>query len=94
MGWPIIGHLPYLDPANPYKSMDYYTAELGNIFRMQWGSWNAVIVADYNLIKKLYTDADYAFRPRLYVFKQYSQGHHGEISICSALFTFVPHFSS
>ena len=77
MGWPILGHLLYLDQANPYPLMEYYTKKYGPIFRLQMGSLDAVILTDYHSIKQAFNHPDMTQRPKILGFEISSSNYHG-----------------
>ena len=80
MGWPIIGHMPYFYPSGIYPNIEYYTKKYGPIFRIQLGSYEAVIINDYNLIKKAFSSQDFISRPMNLTNKLQSMEGHGVIS--------------
>lgn len=77
IGWPILGHLPYINQASPYALMDYYTQKYGPIFQIQMGSFNAVVLTDYHLIKQAFNHPDMTLRPTTYGQEIFSSGFHG-----------------
>ncbi len=77
MGWPIIGHLPYMSGANPYPVIEYYKKKYGLIFHLQLGSFSTVILTDYNDIKRAFASADFTDRPPLYFHEQSGFGFRG-----------------
>ncbi len=80
MGWPIIGHMPYLNPSNSYPNIEYYTKKYGPIFRIKLGSYEGVMINDYNLIKKAFSSQDFASRPKNFISNLNSMEGHGLIS--------------
>lgn len=77
MGWPILGHLPYINQANPYPTMNYYTNKYGPIFRLQMGSLSAIVLTDYHAIKRAFSHPDMTRRPRIVGFDLASYDFHG-----------------
>jgi len=77
MGWPIIGHIPYFHPSKTNATIEYYTKKYGPIFRIQLGSYEAVIINDYNLIKKAFSSQDFISRPMNLMTKLHSMEGHG-----------------
>ena len=77
MGWPLIGHLPYFKPFNIYPLMGYFTRKYGPIFRIKLGSYNAIVITDYNLVKKAFSSADFTFRADFMTAKLFSLDGHG-----------------
>ena len=77
MGWPIIGHMPYITPGNIYPIMEYYTQKYGPIFRIKLGSYEAVVINDYNLIKKAFSSHDFTSRPNSITTELFSMNGHG-----------------
>lgn len=59
MGWPIIGHMPYINPSNPYSNVEYYTKKYGPVFRIKLGSYEVIVINDYTLIKKAFSREDF-----------------------------------
>ena len=78
MGWPIIGHLPYLLPAKLRGFMKKMTDKHGTIFRLKLGSWNSIVFTDYHQIKKVFHNAEFSFRPSIYLFELVGHGNHGK----------------
>ena len=76
-GWPILGYLPYLDLANPHAKMKHLIDKYGPIFRLKFGSWQAIVVSDYELIRKAFHRQDMSFRPKIYLFELTGHGNHG-----------------
>ncbi len=79
MGWPILGHIPYISQSDPYPLMDYYIKKYGPIFRVKMGSWDTVVLTDYHAIKEAFNHPDMTQRPDLFSFNLISSGHHGLI---------------
>lgn len=77
MGWPIIGHMPYLDPSNSYPNIEYYTKKYGPIFRLKLGSFEGIMINDYNLIKKAFSNQDFVSRPKTYMTNLHTMEGHG-----------------
>ncbi len=51
----------------------------GPIFKLKLGYWDAIMITDYQLMKKAFQNPDFSFRPRIYLFELVSHGNHGII---------------
>ncbi len=69
--------MPHLTPAKLHTTMGRLVDTYGPLFQLQLGSWNTVFLADYELIKKAFHSADFAYRPRMFLFEFFSKGSHG-----------------
>ena len=69
-GLPVLGYLPWLDPAHPYKSLTSLARRLGPVFSLKMGSVDCVVVADNNIIRDLFSKEAVSGRPPLYLFSQ------------------------
>lgn len=76
MGWPIVGHQPYFN-LYKNKSIEYYTKKYGPIFRIKLGSYESVMINDYNLIKKAFRSKDFISRVNNITVNHMSMGGHG-----------------
>lgn len=77
MGWPIVGHLPYMSGSDPYPVIAYYKKKYGTIFRLQLGSFNTVILTEYEDVKRLFASSDMTDRPPLYFHERAGFGFRG-----------------
>ena len=79
-GWPVLGHLPYLQPSNLYANMSNMEMKYGPIFKLQLGSLETVVISDYKLIKKAFKMPELALRPNNFFLSEFaSLGFHGKI---------------
>nr|QSD59122.1 CYP3681A1 [Diaphanosoma celebensis]QST15080.1 CYP370C11 protein [Diaphanosoma celebensis] len=76
-GWPIVGYMPHLSPHKLYDTMKQLIDDYGPIFKLKLGSWNTVVIADYELIRKAFNEHDFSFRPKLFFVEFTSQGGYG-----------------
>lgn len=77
MGWPIIGHMPYLKLSNIYPFIEYQTKKYGPIFRIMLGSHECVMINDFNLIKKAFSSQDFISRPNFLMMELNTMDGHG-----------------
>ena len=78
MGWPVIGHLHYLNPPSLHSTMEKLINKYGPVFKLRLGSFDTVVITDYMLIKKAFRTPELANRPTIYIFELVSQGFHGK----------------
>ena len=69
-GLPVVGYLPWLDPAHPYKTLTALARMYGPVFRVKMGSVDCVVLADNNIIKEVFSKDSVSGRPPLYLFSQ------------------------
>ena len=69
-GLPVLGYLPWLDPAHPYKTLTALARRFGPVFSVKMGSVDCVVLADNNIIRELFTKDSVSGRPPLYLFSQ------------------------
>ena len=69
-GLPVLGYLPWLDPARPYKTLTSLASKFGPVFSLKMGSVDCVVVADNNMIRDLFSKEAVSGRPPLYLFSQ------------------------
>lgn len=69
--------MPYLNPANVYPNIEYYTEKYGPIFNIKIGSYNVIVINDYNLIKKAFSSHDFTSRPNFLSGQLLSMEGHG-----------------
>ncbi|XP_046550719.1 cytochrome P450 1A1-like [Haliotis rubra] len=74
-GFPVIGHLPLLG-KDPYVTFMKMKESFGNIFKIQMGSWPAVVVNGKQAIREALQNSgeDYAGRPQFMSAKIVSNG--------------------
>lgn len=77
IGWPIIGCMHYLYPDKLDSNMRWFIEKYGPIFKLKLGSFDTVILTDYELIKKAWNREELSYRPELYLFKFASKGFQG-----------------
>lgn len=77
IGWPIIGHLHYLLPAKMETNMKWLIDKYGPIFKLKLGSFDAIVLTDFEHIKKAWNRAELSYRPALYLFEFASKGFLG-----------------
>ena len=68
LGVPFLGYLPWLDPVQPYKSLNQVVSRYGPVFSVQLGSVPCVVLANNNIIREMFSKAEVAGRPPLYLF--------------------------
>lgn len=56
----------------------------GPIFNIKIGSFDTVVLADYDLIKKGFNHPDLTFRPSMLLFEIVAQGGHGKKQVFGA----------
>lgn len=76
-GLPVVGHLLHINLANPYPFFDGRVRKYGPIFRLQLGSFNAVMMTDFYQIKRALNSPHFTYRPTIYNFETASLGFHG-----------------
>ena len=69
-GLPVLGYLPWLDPARPYKSLTALARKFGPVFSVKMGSVDCVVVADNKIIRDLFSQDSVSGRPPLYLFSE------------------------
>lgn len=79
-GWPIVGHLHYLLPAKLDTNMKWLREKYGPIFKLKFGSFDAIILTDFEHIKRAWQRPELSYRPTLYLFEFASRGYHGLLS--------------
>lgn len=67
-GLPVVGHLLQFG-ENPPETFMKWREKYGDIFRIRLGSWNAIVLNGYSVIKEAMERKDDAFsdRPRFYI---------------------------
>ena len=69
-GLPVVGYLPWLDPAHPYRTLTALAERWGPVFTVRMGSLDCVVLADNNIIKELFSLDAVTGRPPLFVFSE------------------------
>ncbi len=75
---PFIGYLPYLAPSTLNLTMNKLIEKYGSVFKLKMGSYDTVVITDYELIKKAFRNPDLSQRPNIFMFESVSQGYHGK----------------
>jgi methyl farnesoate epoxidase / farnesoate epoxidase len=72
--------MPYLSANTLNSTMKHLTDKYGPIFKLKLGSWDTVVITDYELIKKAFHEPELSHRPNIFLFELISQGSHGLVS--------------
>lgn len=54
--FPLVGHLPYIDPVNPIQSFGNLAAQYGHIFKLTINGKDTIIISDYEIFNELCDD--------------------------------------
>lgn len=82
-GVPIFGYLPWLNPAEPYKTLTKLSKKYGPIYSVQMGKHFAVVISDPALVRKALAQNELADRTNFEVVNEIMQEHGAN------LFTFI-----
>jgi len=69
--------MPYLSPPKLRSNLNALIDQYGPIFSLKFGSWDTVVITDYELIKKAFGNADFSYRPKMFLFDFVTKGYHG-----------------
>lgn len=81
-GVPILGYLPWLDPAEPYKTLTELTRKYGPIYSVQMGKHLAVVVSEPTLLRAALAQKQLADRTDFKVINDIMQERGTIISKC------------
>lgn len=74
-GIPILGYLPWLNPAEPYKTLTSLTLKYGPIYSIQIGKHFAVIMSDPTLVRTALAREELSDRTNFDVINEIMQEH-------------------